>query len=158
MPPELAKTVVVPDEAAHVLGELVPGTRLYRAEGHEAGGGAWYEAISEIAGRCVSPGGAGMFAPVSRAAVHKRVKDGNLTAFSFYVTETRKSLFGKQRKAREVALIYVPVCELKLWAEELEERMVKLGKVTAEELEGDKPDWTNDFWKWNAKWHEEQNT
>lgn len=152
MPPEVPKIVTVPPEVAHVFGELVPDTRLYRAEGHEAGGGDWYEAISDIAGPCVSPGGAGMFVPASRAAVHKRVKEGNLTAFSYYVTETRKSLFGKQRKAREVALVYIPVCELKLWADELEERMVRLGKVTREELEGEKPEWTSAFWDWNGKW------
>ncbi len=57
--------------------------------------GPWFEAVTEIAGPCVSPGGAGMFAPVSRAAVQKRIKGGNLTAFCFHVTSTRVGLFGK---------------------------------------------------------------
>lgn len=96
-----------------------------------------------------------MFAPVSRAAVHKRVKEGKLTAFCFYITSTRKSLFGKQRTSRETPFVYIPVAELKLWAEELEERMVRLGRVTKEEIEGDKPDWEGEFWEWNSNWQKE---
>ncbi len=156
MAPELPRIISIPDDIRHVFGECVPDTRMYRAEGPEGTSGPWYEAVCEIGGRCVSPGGASMFAPVSRAAVHKRVKEGKLTAFCFYVTKTRKSIFGKQRKSRETPLVYIPVCELKLWAEELEERMINLGRVTREEIEGDKPDWEGNFWQWQSKWHQEK--
>ena len=148
--------IEVPEEAAKVFGHPDNGTRIYRAEGSEEESGPWFEAVCAIAGDCVSPGGASMFAPVSRAAVHKRVKEGSLTAFLFHVTKTRKALFGKQRQVRETPFIYVPVSELKAWAKELEARMVKLGKVTQEELEGAKPDWEGEFWEWHSKWRQDR--
>lgn len=148
--------VQVPDEIAHVFGEKVPGTRMYRADGPEGTCGPWFEAVSEIAGPCVSPGGSSMFAPVTRAAVHKRVREGKLTAFCFYITKTSRGIFGKQRSTREKPIVYIPVCELKLWTEELEERMIRLGKVTRAEIEGDKPDWESSFWDWHAKWQTER--
>ncbi|WP_338687159.1 hypothetical protein [Haloferula helveola] len=80
------------------------------------------------------------------------MKEGKLSAFCFYVTSTRRSLFGKQRQARETPLVYIPVCELKLWASELEDRMIRLGRVTQEELEGDRPDWEGKFWEWHSQW------
>jgi len=142
----------VPEEARAALGEPDPGSRLYRAEGPEEGSGPWFEAVTAIAGPCVSPGGAGMFAPVSRAAVHKRIKEGKLTAFSYHVTSTRTTLFGKQRKVRQSPYGYVAASELKAWGEELEERIVRLGRITREELEGRKPDWQGRFWEWESKW------
>lgn len=152
MPQDLPRIVEVPVEISHVFGELVPGTRMYRAEGPEGSSGPWFEAVSEIAGGCVSPGGASMFAPVSRAAVHKRIKEGKLTAFCYYVTRTSKGIFGKQRQKKGLPIVYIPACELKLWASELEERMIRLGRITREEIEGDKPDWESSFWDWCAKW------
>jgi hypothetical protein len=156
VPPDLAKIVEIPEEIRHVFGEVVPGTRMYRAEGPEGTSGPWFEAVCEIAGRCVSPGGASMFAPVSRAAVHKRVKEGKLTAFCFYITKTSTGIFGKQRQTRETPLVYIPIGELKLWAAELEERMIRLGRITREEVEGDKPDWEGKFWEWRSKWQEQK--
>jgi len=148
--------VEVPDESLEVLGEPDPGTRVYRASGPEEGSGPWYEIIDLLAGPVVSPGGAAMFAPVSRAAVHKRLKEGNLTAFCFHVTSTRTSIFGKQRKVRDTPYVYIPSSELKAWAEELEERIIRLGRTTEEEIEGNKPDWSGDFWEWESSWRREK--
>ena len=149
--------VVVPPEALEAVGQPDPGTRIYRAEGPEGASGPWFELVQDIAGPCVSPGGARMFAPVTRAAVNKRMKDGKLTAFFFYVTKERAGiLFGKPRKARELAYGYVPVSELKAWAKQLEERILRLGKVTPEELEGNKPDWSDDFLQWYSDWRKEK--
>jgi hypothetical protein len=156
MPPDEPAIVQVPEDIRHVFGEIVPGTRMYRAEGPEGTSGPWFEAVCEIAGRCVSPGGAIMFAPVSRAAVHNRVREGKLTAFCFYVTKTSRGIFGKQRETRTLPLVYIPVSELKLWAAELEERMIRLGRITREEIEGDKPEWESTFWDWRAKWQAER--
>ena len=152
------KFVEIPDDVKHVFGERIPNTFMYRSEGPEEEAGAWFEAVSVVAGNCVSPGGASMFAPVSRPAVHKRVKEGKLSAFCFYITETRKSIFGKQRKVRQTPLVYVPVSELKQWATELEERMIRLGRVTREELEGAKADWHGEFWEWHSKWQKQKLT
>lgn len=138
--------VEIPDDLKHVFGEALPNTRLYERDGSEEEAGAWFEALTAVAGSTVSPGGGSMFAPVSRPAVHKRIKEGNLTAFYFYVKSTRKGLFGKQRKSRETPLVYIPTLELKAWGKELEERMLRLGKVSQEELEEAKPDWPEEFW------------
>lgn len=129
---------------------------MYRAEGPEEACGPWYEVIDAIAGPCVSPGGASMFAPVSRAAVSKRVKEGKLTVFLFHPTSTRVGLFGKQRKIRENPYGYIPCSELKAWGAELEERILRLGKIAKDELEGRQPDWKEEVWNWQSKWRMER--
>lgn len=148
--------IEIPEEALEVLGAPDPGTRVYRASGPEEGSGPWFELVDLIAGPIVSPGGGAMFAPVSRAAVHKRLKEGNLTAFCFHVTSTRTSIFGKKRKVRETPYVYIPSSELKAWGKELEERIVRLGRISREELEGKKPQWDQSFWAWQAKWRKEK--
>lgn len=148
--------VEVPPEAMVALGPADPNSRIHRRTGTEEESGPWFEVVTDIAGPCVSPGGAGMFAPVTRAAVQKRIKEGKLSAFCFHVTSTRIGLFGKERKSRDLPYVYVPAEELKAWAEELEERIVRLGRISREELEGRKPDWGDGFWEWKAKWRRER--
>lgn len=97
-----------------------------------------------------------MYAPVSRAAVHKRTKEGNLTAFCYHVTSTRIGLFGKPRTARQTPYVYIPVSELKVWANELYSRIARLGRTSLEELEERKPDWIGEFWEWESKWRKER--
>lgn len=144
--------VEIPSESLDVIGEPDPGTRIFRASGLEEASGPWFEVVDLVAGPVVSPGGAGMFAPVSRAAVHNRLKEGKLTAFCFHVSATRTSIFGKQRKTRNSPYVYIPSSELKAWAVELEERIIRLGRITPEELEGRKPDWSGEFFEWQSKW------
>lgn len=148
--------IEIPSEAITAIGEPDPETRIYRTSGPEEGSGPWFEIVSDIAGVCVSPGGAGMYAPVSRAAVYKRLKEGTLTAFAYHVTSSRASLFGKTREVRDTPYVYVPASELKAWATELEERIIRLGRITREELEGRRPDWDGEFWEWHSKWRREQ--
>jgi len=113
----------VPDELRSIVGEPTPGTRTYRREGTYEECGKWFEAISEhFEGVGLSPGGVSMFAPVSRAAVHKRLKDGKLTAFTFYVTRDEKSLFGTKRKAKQRPYILLSKDECKAWGAELKRR------------------------------------
>jgi hypothetical protein len=97
-----------------------------------------------------------MFAPVSRAAVHKRLKEGRMTAFCFHALVTKSGFFGRKKTVRETPVVYIPVSECKAWAEELKERMLRLGHVTKEELEGEKPDWSSDFWEWQESKREER--
>lgn len=148
----------VPPWAQEALGgEPDPGTRFYRAEGPEEGSGPWFEVVTAIAGPCVSPGGAVMFAPVTRGAVQRRIAEGKLTTFTYYVTSTRIGLFGAERKTREFPYVYIPASELKAWASELEKRIVKLGRISQDELEKRKPDWDReDFWEFEAKWRMER--
>lgn len=146
---EQSHFVEVPKEAFPVVGAPDVGSRVYRREGQEHEVGEWFEAIDAIAGPLVSPGGVGMFAPVTRAAVHKRLKEGRLTAFCFHTIQTRTGFFGKKKAFRGSPYGYIPVSECKAWAEELKERMLRLGQISQEDLEGEKPDWSQDFWQWN---------
>ena len=142
----------IPAEALRVIGQPDAGTRVYRRVGQEHEVGEWFEALNAFAGPVVSPGGVSMFAPVSRAAVHKRLKEGRLTAFCFHTLETRSGFFGRKQAVRGTPYVYIPVSESRAWAEELKERMLRLGQISREELEGEKPDWSNDFWQWkNSK-------
>ena len=143
--------VEVPEVAHLVVGTPDIGTRVFRREGYAHEVREWFEAVNALAGRVVSPGGVGMFAPVTRAAVHKRLKEGRLTAFCFHTLETKTGFFGRKKTVRDSPYGYIPVSECEAWAEELRERMLRLGQITAAELEGEKPDWSNDFWKWNDK-------
>lgn len=142
----------VPESLIPVIGDLVPEKRLYRKDGPEEGAGPWFDALNEHFDGLISPGGAGMYAPVGRAAVHKRIKEGNLTCFAYYVTESRRTFFGTIKKKREKPYLYILVSELKQWAQEIQEQAVKLGKVTREELEGKEPDHEGEFLEYESKW------
>jgi len=140
--------VEIPDKLYPIVGEPDIGTRLYRRDGSQEEASVWFELLTEIIGPSVSPGGAGMYCPVSRAAVYKRVKEGKLSMFLFHVTWRKTTLFGKNKILRDSPYGYIPVRELKAWRDELERRAVEQGNVTEEELEGAKPDWTGDFLQW----------
>src|ERR1017187_17627 len=114
----------VPPEELPIVGEPTAGTRFYRREGSDEECGDWFQAIGRIFGGDVglSPGGVAMFVPVSRAAVHKRLREGRLTGFAFYVTSHGKSMWGKPRKIKESPYLVVPVSECKAWAAELKRK------------------------------------
>jgi hypothetical protein len=140
--------VKIPAELKHIFGEPDPGTHIYRRDGPQEESSAWFDALCDVVGHTVSPGGANMYCPVSRAAVHKRVKDGKLSMFLFHVTHRRTTLFGQNKILREQPYGYIPVSELQAWRKELEERAVKQGNITQEEMEGSRPDWQGEFMQW----------
>lgn len=92
-----------------------------------------------------------MYCPVSRAAVYKRIKEGNLSIFLFHVTYRKTTLFGNTKTLRDNPYGYIPVSEAKAWRAELEERAVRQGRITQEELEGSRPDWHGEFLAWQNK-------
>src|SRR6266481_2638177 len=104
----MAKTVVemitdfpfveIPPEFGRVIGTADQGTRTFRAEGSHADMQEWFDSLCEHIGPCVSPGGAAVYAGVSRAGVYKRMKAGGLTAFHFHIIGKTKTLFGRERK------------------------------------------------------------
>jgi len=149
--------VKVPKELLPIIGTPDEGTRIYRVKGDENGVAAWFEAFSKLYPQTVSPGGVSMFAPVTRAAVYKRLKEGRLTMFCYHPEETRRGLFGRKKSCRGTPYGYIPVEECQAWAEELKERMVRLGHITKEEMEGANPDVVGDFLKWESKWRKEKN-
>ena len=113
-------------ERKKLVGKPDQGTRIYRREGTYKESGEWCVAIDEVFDeQYVSPGGVCMFAPVSRAAVHKRMKEGRLTAFCFHVIHDEKTFFGKVRKAKATPFVFIPVSECKAWAKELAEKREK---------------------------------
>ncbi len=148
--------VEVPEELHRVVGEPLPGTRLYRKDAPDSEVSYWSDALFEHFGQLVSPGGVAMYAPVSRASVHQRIKDGKLTAFFLYVTTAKRNWFGQTRVKREMPYGFIPVVECKAWKAELEERAKKKGLVTREDLEGEKPDWDGWFLEWNSRFVRER--
>jgi len=104
-----------PKEFARLAGIADEGTRIFRTEGNHAQMRMWFDALCEYIGPCVSPGGAAVYAKVSRAAVYKRMKAGGLTAFCFHIIGKTKTIFGKEKKLKEWPLVYIPVAECKAW-------------------------------------------
>lgn len=118
--------VDVPSEFAQLVGSADEGTRIFRVEGNHGKMREWFDALCEHIGPCVSPGGAAVYAGVSRAGVYKRMKAGGLTAFCFHITGKKKTLFGGEKKLKQLPLVYIPVAECKAWGAELEERAARL--------------------------------
>lgn len=92
-----------------------------------------------------------MYCPVSRAAVHKRTKEGRLSIFLYHVTYAKKGLFGKIKRVRKSPYVYIPVVEAIAWRKEIEERAIRNEEITREELVGENPDWRGDFLDWPKK-------
>lgn len=161
--------VHVPPELLPILGVCDEGTRVYRAHGPESGVGQWYETLHEYFGAMVSPGGVSMFAPVTRAGVHARIKRGQLTIFLYHVEHLTTSLVLRRPKVKTEArpYVYIPVSECKAWGNELLRRKEELAKRIKEtpagsapgelvqaveafdqEAGGEKKDWNDSFLDW----------
>src|SRR5947208_14168018 len=108
-------------EFAQLAGVADEGTRIFRAQGNHASMREWFDALCEHIGPCVSPGGAAVYAGVSRAGVYKRMKTGGLTAFCFHIVGKKKTLFGGEKILKQLPLVYIPVTECKARGAELEQ-------------------------------------
>jgi hypothetical protein len=117
--------IEVPKDLRKIVGEPTPGTRAYRQEGTHQECGQWLEALGEYykGDVGISPAGVSMFVPVQRAAVHKRIKEGKLTAFFFYITRIESTFFGTKRKVKLRPYIVLSVNECKAWAAEMKRRL-----------------------------------
>jgi hypothetical protein len=117
--------VEVPKDLRKIVGEPSPGTRAYRREGTHAECGQWIEDLGlHYKGDVgISPAGVTMFVPVQRAAVHKRIKEGKLTAFFFYITHVESTFFGTKRKVKLRPYILLSMSECKGWVAEMKRRM-----------------------------------
>ena len=140
------KYLEVPAGIEPVVGKPDPDTRIYRREGSDEDSGPWFDALCEhFPGEgFVSPGGVGMYAPVSRSGVYKRLKEGKMTAFCFHVVEAKRSIFGYQDKLKKRPYVYIPVSECKAWAEELKTRPDRK-EAYLEAAGGEKPDHEGEF-------------
>lgn len=133
--------VTVPERLNEIIGEVVPNTRTYRAYGKEEDINKWFDAVWEVCepDMAVSPGGVSMFVKVSRAGVHKAIKEGRLTAFCFYLMEDSKFLKGKQVPVNgKRPYCYIPVVECRAWANRLDK--IRDKKALDCEVNGD-GDW-----------------
>jgi hypothetical protein len=117
--------IEVPKDLRKIVGEPTPGTRAYRREGTHAECGQWIEDLGlHYKGDVgISPAGVTMFVPVQRAAVHKRIKEGKLTAFFFYITHVESTFFGTKRKVKLRPYILLSMSECKAWVAEMKRRM-----------------------------------
>ncbi len=140
------KYLEVPAGIEPIVGKPDPDTRIYRREGSDEDSGPWFDALCEhLPGEgFVSPGGVGMYAPVSRSGVYKRLKEGKMTAFCFHVVEAKRSIFGYQDKLKKRPYVYIPVSECKAWAEELKTRPDRK-EAYLEAAGGEKPDHEGEF-------------
>jgi len=136
----------VPASLKPIVGVADPETRIYRREGSDEESGPWFDALCEhFPGEgFISPGGVGMYAPVSRAGVYKRLKEGNLTAFCFHVVRAERSLFGYQKKLKERPYVYVAVSECKAWGQDLRARPDRK-EAYLQAAGGEKPDGQGEF-------------
>jgi hypothetical protein len=125
--------VVIPPAFEHLMGVPDRGTRIHRAEGNHSQMRRWFDGLCQHIGPCVSPGMAAIYAKVSRAAVYKRMKAGGLTAFCFKITAKTRTLFGTEKKLKELPLIYIPVEECKAWSVDLDLRAARMDRGTAED-------------------------
>jgi hypothetical protein len=112
--------VAIPPALEHLVGTLVPGTRVYRSEGDQTALRHWLDGLCHHIGPCLSPGGSALYIGVSRAAVHKRMNAGGLAAFCFYLIA--------EKKLKQLPMVYIPLAECKAWRAALGERFARLTK------------------------------
>lgn len=124
--------IKVPDRLRPFIGDPDPETKQYRKYGTEREYRVWFNAASKICKPegLLSPGGAAAYIRVSRAGVHKRLKEGRLTVFLFHQLRDHKLFKGRKvlEDGSPPSSAYIPVSECQAWAAELE------GK-TMEEIE-----------------------
>jgi hypothetical protein len=131
---EKFKYVEVDEKDMRFVGRKEEGKRKYTVIGSVDNYSAWFDAVTRIAGPCVSPGGGCMFVPVSRAGIHHRIEKNELTCFVYEIKES-VSLLGFKWDVRKEPFIYVPVSELKEWRKDIEYRLLREGAITQEKLE-----------------------
>jgi len=107
----------------NIIGKPDTGTRRYRQFGDEKKSVLWWDAILKLTkgDHVLSPGGAASFVGVTRASVHKRIREGRLTAFEFYRIKKSKLLkiinidYDMLVDSGYPREIYIPWSELKYW-------------------------------------------
>lgn len=117
---EVINFIKIPKKLFYSVGQPDSGTRYYRQYGDNKRNQEWWDSLMSIQKGIsfFSPGGAASFVGVSRPAVYKRMKEGRLTAFSFYKVVDKKFLFVNYQSLSNSGLpveVYIPWCELKDW-------------------------------------------
>lgn len=109
--------------SAELIGTPEPGTRIFVKTGPREGYTDWMNTILDVSsGRgFFTPGTVAEYVQVSRAAVHKRLKEGRLTAFQYAYTDKAED----DAESPDKSLVYVPVLECMAWEVEMKARRAK---------------------------------
>lgn len=129
-------TIKIPERLLSVLGEPEGASRnvfIQKGSLHHAQG--WYLALLRVFGEVVPVPNVTLFVPVSRNAIHKRIKDGKLSCFKFQINETERK--GTKRESPHA---FVPVYECILWYQEYHDRLTyQMGETAPDYLLLDNP-------------------
>jgi len=137
---------IVSDKLQWIAGEYDYETNSYHKNGHEGEVGYWFETLTKHLGPLLAPGMVNMYVPVTRTAVHRRIKSGGLTTFYFHSTPATEGLFHGKKEPRESPFVFVPSRECRWWAEEIKAKKARLGQLEVEQFGDPGPDWYEAFW------------
>ena len=144
--------VEIPEKYKELIGEPDKGTRLFRVWGTRDDLPKWFDIVTDICRAhdgCVGIGTAADYSRVSRPAVHKRMKEGRITAFCFHLVE-ESTLIKDWKKLAHAGFpyVFIPVSECRAWAESLKNRKDRK-EAQKEASEGS---WNDRFLKSNLFW------
>ncbi len=92
------------------------GTRVYREDGGWRAFRLWLMEMRQLfQGDLIPFEWVAQFVGVTRAAVHKRIKSGQLTIFTFGMEETVKGVLGGERKRMRQEFKYAVLTECHFW-------------------------------------------
>lgn len=140
MPKHFPYTIVT-DKLQWIAGDYDYETRSYHKHGEEGEVGYWYQALTEHVGPLVTPGMVNMYVPVTRTAVHRRLKSGGLTSFYFHSKPAKEGLFAGKKEPRESPFLFIPARECRWWAEEIKTKKARLGQIELPEIDESEPEW-----------------
>lgn len=123
--------VVFPRSVVHLFGQRAPGYRIYSRSGGIDDYRSWVHALAEHVGLVLSSGEAATYLGITRAAVWRRMNQGKLTTFNFYLApiEVNGDLVVKSLDA------CVPLKELRQWHDFRQARKDELERLDREEEE-----------------------
>jgi hypothetical protein len=114
--------VSVPERLQEAIGETDGTNRLYRQYGYSGDFHWWLDAVMEICGQdgAYGPAVVARYCWATRAGVHKRLREGRMTAFLFHEV-IGQSLLGRREALAEGGkpTVLIPGSEMKGWAEHL---------------------------------------
>ena len=137
---------IVSSKLCWIAGEYDDETNSYHKHGHEGEVGYWFETLTKHLGPLLAPAMVNMYVPVSRTAVHNRIKTGGLTTFYFHSKPATEGLFHNKKEARESPFVFVPSRECTFWAEEIRAKKARLGQITLPEIDNQAPAWYDAFY------------
>ena len=125
--------------------EAEKGTRIIKEEGRMGTLKYWIESLQEEFGNDLIPyEWVADYVMVSRVALMKRVKKGQLTVFSYRILESKDSLFGRTKLIpSRIEYKFVPRQECDAW---LLNSLHKYGHVEKSDLNELRPNHVSGWW------------